>query len=193
MPDPKPLSRLATPVLFLDFDGVLHQADEPTIGGNGEFIANERLFCWREHLEALLQAYPAVQIVVSSDWRKYHTEEDLATFLGDDLGQRLLGIMPIVEKGSRAEAVHAEAARLGLRHWLALDDHQSFHEARQRGDDRFLACHPEQGLDCRSIRHETASKLRWLSWLAKHNSVSVLPVQDFDFIQDQAPCFNLVA
>ena len=166
-----------TPVLFLDFDGVLHQAGEPTIGGNGEFVENERLFCWRNHLETILQSYPDVHIVISSDWRKYHAEESLANFLGHDLSKRLLGIMPIVERGSRAEAIREEAARLGLRHWVALDDHISVLEAHQDGDSRFLACDPDYGLSCKKTRESFTDELRWLKWLASHHSVSILPIR----------------
>jgi hypothetical protein len=175
--------RLSLPVLFLDFDGVLHQAGEPTIDGNGEFVPNERLFCWRTHLENLLQSHPNVQIVISSDWRKYHSEEDLATFLGKELGRRLVGVMPILENGSRAEAVREEATRLHLRHWIALDDHRSVHDARQNGDGHFVSCPPEQGLGDGDTRDDLASTLRWTSWLAQHNCVSIQPIYRSDLHQ----------
>lgn len=177
----------ANPVLFLDFDGVLHHAAEATIDGKGEFIPNERLFCWRTHLETLLEEHPAVRILISSDWRKYHAEDDLAGFLGEKLAQRMLGVMPYFERGSRAEAIQAEAARMGLHHWLALDDHASVHAARENGDDRFLACDSESGLDCEMVRAETASKLRWLSWLAAHSRVAVVPIRIVEDIPAIAP------
>lgn len=170
-------TRVTAPVLFLDFDGVLHRADEPSIGGNGEYLWREQHFCWRRHLESVLLNHPHVQIVLSTDWRKYHDDEDLAAFLGEDVSNRLIGVMPIVQKGTRAEAIRADASRRGLRFWIALDDHSSVHAARDKGDDHFVACQPEQGLNWSETRNELATKLRWLDWLANQNGLSMLPIQ----------------
>jgi hypothetical protein len=180
----------ARPVLFLDFDGVLHPAGVPTINSDGDFVPDERLFLWRANLESELRAHPELRIVISSDWRKYHAEEDLVVFLGPELGRRVVGVMPYFERGSRAEAVRAEAARRGVRHWLALDDHDSVHAAREQGDNRFVACRPDLGIACQQVRRELARQLAWLNWLAQQSSLpfkpsdsSHLPVyqQDQDF------------
>lgn len=170
-------TRIAAPVLFLDFDGVLHRADEPSIGGNGEYLWREQHFCWRRHLESILLNHPNVQIVLSTDWRKYHDDEDLTAFLGEDLGNRLIGVMPIVQKGTRAEAIRTDASRRGFRFWLGLDDHSSVQAARDNGDDHFVACHPDQGLDWSDTRNELAAKLRWLDWLTHQNGISMLPIK----------------
>lgn len=168
---------ITTPVLFLDFDGVLHRADEPSIGGNGEYLWREQHFCWRAHLENILVNHPNVRIVLSTDWRKYHDDEDLAAFLGDDVSNRLIGVMPIIQKESRADAIRADASRRGLRFWIALDDHSSVHAARESGDDRFVACLPEQGLDWGKTRSELAGKLRWLDWLTNQTGIAMLPIK----------------
>ncbi|MDP3537390.1 MAG: HAD domain-containing protein [Azonexus sp.] len=178
--------RITAPVLFLDFDGVLHRADEPSIGGDGEYQWREQHFCWRAHLETLLISHPNVQIVLSTDWRKYHDDEDLAAFLGDDLGNRLIGVMPIVQNGTRADAIRNEAVLRGMRFWIGLDDHSSVHVASENGDDHFVACHPEQGLDLNETRVELASKLRWLDWLAKQNNMSILPIEQMPKPSNQA-------
>ena len=171
MPITQLFSRRPAPVLFLDFDGVLHPAGVPTINSDGEFVPDERLFLWRADLEGELRAHPELRIVISSDWRKYHAEEELAAFLGRDLGQRIVGVMPYFEQGSRAEAVRAEAARRGVRHWIAVDDHHSVHEAQAQGDNRFVACLPDKGIACHQVRRELARQLAWMSWLVQQNSL----------------------
>ena len=157
---------VAKPVLFLDFDGVLHRADEPSIGGNGEYIWRESHFCWKGHLEDLLKAYPNVGIVLSTDWRQYHDMEFLQELLGPALGERLLGVMPIVQNGNRAEAIKTEASRLQIAHWIGLDDHSSVFDARDNGDHRFVFCHPARGLECSEVRAELDVKLRRLEQIS---------------------------
>jgi HAD domain in Swiss Army Knife RNA repair proteins len=158
---------LDKPVLFLDFDGVLHRADEHSIGGNGEYLWGPNHFCWKGHLEEILKSYPSISIMLSTDWRQYHDIEFLQALLGPTLGDRLFGVMPIVQKGSRAEAIQAEASRLKIPLWIGLDDHSSVSEARNSGDDRFVACHPARGLACGETQAELAAKLQKLDQLSK--------------------------
>lgn len=193
MPIAQFFSRRFAPVLFLDFDGVLHPAGVPTINSDGEFVPHERLFAWRNNLEMELRAHPSLEIIISSDWRKYHAEEDLAAFLGKDLGRRVAGVMPYFEQGSRAEAIRAEASRRGFRHWLALDDHHSVHEACDQGDTRFVACHPDTGIGCHKARNELARRLAWVSWLARQNSLPFEPTDSTHLPVYQANTFSLSA
>ena len=74
-------------ILFLDFDGVLHRF--------GDRITDYCRFLPR--LEAVLRDYPDVKIVVSSDWRKHHTLEELHGFFFADIGKRVVGLTPVLQ------------------------------------------------------------------------------------------------
>ncbi|WP_256095067.1 HAD domain-containing protein [Paraburkholderia nodosa] len=75
------------PVLFLDFDGVLHAYDELALDDNFRLIENPNLFMWCPVLERILAPFPEVRIVVSSDWRRLFDDAALIKLLGP-LGAR---------------------------------------------------------------------------------------------------------
>ena len=54
-------------ILFLDIDGVLHP--DPT--------TQEFAFCKSYLLHELIREFPNLKFVISSDWRKYHTLDEL--------------------------------------------------------------------------------------------------------------------
>ena len=75
----------ASCIVFLDFDGVTHP--EPCKGVN--------YFCHLPLIEAVLQEYPAVDIVISSSWRdpELHSLDDLRGFLSPDIAARVVGVV----------------------------------------------------------------------------------------------------
>ena len=146
------------PILFLDFDGVLHPFGEAAVDENYRLLPNPRLFCWRSILEDLLAPYPAVKIIVSSDWRRLFDQASLSVLLGEQLAERLVGVVE-VDKESRAEEILAEAARRELRRWLAIDDHPSVVDARYAGDVRFVVCTSETGLGNPAVQRELGQRL----------------------------------
>lgn len=115
------------PVLFLDFDGVTHPDRAP----------RERYFEAVPLIEAVLRAYPEVDIVLSTTWRTKYPIEELRHFFSHDIAERIIGMTPNYS-GERSwpELPFARAAR--ARHaeiqvwlhenrtidhpWLALDD-----------------------------------------------------------------------
>lgn len=148
---------LKPPVLFLDFDGVLHAQNEPALDENFRLLPNPRLFCWREILESELLPYPTVQIIVSSDWRRLFDDDNLVRLLGP-LGPRFIGVVESYQH-SRAEEIVTDASRRGLACWLAIDDHPSVCDARNNGDARFIACSPDTGLQSDKVQRELRRKL----------------------------------
>ncbi|WP_080378394.1 HAD domain-containing protein [Burkholderia pseudomallei] len=136
-------------VLFTDFDGVLHPADEPALDSAGRLLANERLFAWLPILVGILERYPEVRIVVSSDWRRLLDDENLRQVLGP-LGSRFAGIVE-TWGASRADEILAEVRRRKLTHWLAVDDHPSV-LAASRLDTRFIPCPPDAGLSAPAVQ-----------------------------------------
>lgn len=147
-----------TPVLFLDFDGVLHALGEPAISENFRLLANPCLFRWRPILEEALAAYPSVRVIVSSDWRRIFDDDALVALLGPDLGARFIGVVPHAGPSRHAEILK-EAARLHLEHWLALDDHPTVVAAAQAGDARFIVCLPDSGLSHPQVQQQLAVAL----------------------------------
>lgn len=143
-------------VLFTDFDGVLHAADEPALDGAGHLRANTNLFVWLPILVDILQPYPEVQIVVSSDWRRLLDDDNLRRVLGP-LGARFVGVVE-TWAASRADEILTEARRRSLTHWLAIDDHPSVAIASRR-DARFIACAPDTGLSAVEIQAALRARL----------------------------------
>lgn len=143
-------------VLFTDFDGVLHAADEPALDGAGRLRANAKLFVWLPILVNILQPYPEVQIVISSDWRRLLDDENLRRVLGP-LGPRFAGIVETWGV-SRADEILTEVRRRRLTRWLALDDHPSVASASRR-DARFIACAPDTGMSAVEVQSALRSRL----------------------------------
>lgn len=74
-------------ILFLDFDGVMHstvQADEDP----------RRTFTHVPRLAAWLEAWPQVDVVISSSWRMGHSQRRMVRLLGPVIGRRVVGCTP---------------------------------------------------------------------------------------------------
>jgi len=80
-----------SPVLFLDFDGVTHP--EPCF--------QDVVFCRMHLIEAVLLAFPAVDIVISSSWRDHYPLSELQEFFCEKLRPRVVGVTPSIKNPSR--------------------------------------------------------------------------------------------
>lgn len=113
-------------ILFLDFDGVLHpvfpRADLPD--------AENQLLSYLPRLEAVLRDFPAVRIVVASDWRRRHSLQELQGFFAEDLRGRLVSTTPILPRTEETWTGHRQQEALTWltennlvgASWAALDD-----------------------------------------------------------------------
>lgn len=137
------------PVLFLDFDGVLHPVGEPAFDEDFRLVENPRLFVWRPILEQLLSPYPNVRIIISSDWRRLFDDATLLRVLGP-LSKRFAGVVESYGP-SRSEEVLTEVKRRSISQWLALDDHPSV-IAAQPGERRFIACASATGVNSSEVK-----------------------------------------
>lgn len=135
-------------VLFLDFDGVLHVADEPALDSGG-LMANPRLFAWLPVLEDVLVPYPEGRIIVSSDWRRLLDDDNLKRALGP-LAPRFTDVVESWS-ASRVDEILTEARRRKLTTWLAIDDHPTVVAASRR-DVRFIACEADTGLSALPVQ-----------------------------------------
>ena len=99
-------------ICFTDWDGVLHRY---------RAHANEYFECLPA-LEEVLRSFPEVLIVVSSDWRKLHTLDELRVPFSADIRSRLVGMSPCFSFEQYGEGIRFEEAQSYLReHNLDLD------------------------------------------------------------------------
>lgn len=108
-------------ILFLDIDGVLHP--DPT--------TQEFAFCKSYLLHELIREFPNLKFVISSDWRKYHTLDELREFIfrnNVDYYEKIIGTTPIIEKlrfsyrGREQECLNWLQDNQIESTWFAIDD-----------------------------------------------------------------------
>jgi hypothetical protein len=121
------LGTLGTMILFLDFDGVLHE--DPCFD-------EARLFARAPSLAEALEPFPEVLVVLSTSWRTQYTVAELSQALPAALRRRVLDATPLITPSDTPAGLlpyrrHAECAcwlrRQGHEHkpWVALDDRPS--------------------------------------------------------------------
>jgi HAD domain in Swiss Army Knife RNA repair proteins len=111
------------PILFIDFDGVLHPQYE------GITTPVDELFCHLPLFESVMREFPQVRIVISSTWRNAFTLEELRKRFSQDIGARIIGVTPILDfdvyhPTRREQEILAWLAETesSERPWVALDD-----------------------------------------------------------------------
>lgn len=149
---------MTNPILYLDYDGVLHRLGEPALNDNFRLLDNPNLFCWAPILATLLIPYPTVQIIVSSDWRRLFSDDQLAQLLGPALGERVIGAIEFSQP-DRALEILNDAHHRKLTRWIALDDHETVVAARRAGDTRYVVCAPQTGISDPRVQHVLVRKL----------------------------------
>lgn len=136
-------------IIFLDFDGVLHPQYD------GAWVRPEQAFCHLPRLEAVLRAFPGVDLVVSSEWRRQFPLAALRARFSPDIAARIVGATPVAasaEHAGRYVPARREAEILqwldsadrATEPWLALDD-AVWQFDRYR--DRVIACPAHTGFD----------------------------------------------
>ncbi|TCG02314.1 hypothetical protein BZM26_00105 [Paraburkholderia strydomiana] len=146
------LERANTPLVFLDFDGVLHPfGDRYT-----------RAFCDLPRLEAVMRGAPRASIVITSTQREHQTLAQLRARFSPDVAERVLDVTPVLPLHSAVDLAgsrHREIlgylqTRPGSGPWLAVDDDATLYPA---GLPNLLLC--EDGFSAR----EAAQLASWLS------------------------------
>lgn len=138
-------------ILFLDFDGVLHPANEP-VGADTDF-------CRVPLLEAWLKENTEVSIVISSSWRDLMTLDQIRQKFSEDLRARVVDVCPKLQWGKEyAFKRHAEilawlAKAKYQGPWLALDDAVHLFPPNCK---ELIVCKSEIGIDADVIEMLTA-------------------------------------
>ena len=128
-----------TPLLFLDFDGVLHPLKS---GEAGRFVLMPAFEAWaRKH--------PAIEIVISSTRRQIFPFETIRRFFSADIRPRIIGVTPIVVVEAEYKRHHEIGAWLRKNQreaapWVALDDSP---ERFPPDCPNLVLCDPARGFD----------------------------------------------
>jgi hypothetical protein len=134
-------------ILFLDFDGVLHPANNP--------VGDETDFCRLPLLEEWLRARPNVNIVISSSWRELMKLDKLQQLFNTDLRHRIIDTCPILTRDQEYEYYRYAEILAWIRQtkytgkWIALDD-----VAKNFPPDfaQLVLCQKEVGIDAHAIQ-----------------------------------------
>ena len=141
--------------IFLDFDGVLHDAEIVQIDRWSEdtpvprAIEGRQLFEFAPLLADILRPYPDVHIVAHSSWCRYFDADACRALLAAS-GLR---IDDIATGKYRQDRITQYAYDHGITDWIAVDDEpQNFDERwRHRWGNRLIACDPHHGLSDATI------------------------------------------
>ena len=117
------------PVLYLDFDGILHPADvrvtpeeplHPRVYVRGR-PTDEPLFRYVSLLELLVYPHPDLRIVLATSWVRAFGYENALKRLSPALQERVIGAATFPAP-TRFGTISIDAEERGLTHWLSLDD-----------------------------------------------------------------------
>lgn len=109
------------PIIFLDFDGVLHPADEGEKALMAENGSSPQIFTWAESLASLINDFPAVRVIIHSAWRNVFPLEDLKALLPAALASRVCA-----------------TTQPGLPRWDSIELYLNDQEAKHRCKCQFI-------------------------------------------------------
>ena len=119
-------------ILFLDFDGVLHDEDVVWRLGKGILMRapGRSLFEWESILVDLLAPHPHVQIVLSTSWVRVKSFNYAKHRLSQSLRDRVIGatyhkglmVADTFAAMSRGLQIWSDVLRRQPTDWLAIDD-----------------------------------------------------------------------
>jgi hypothetical protein len=124
--------RTASVILYLDFDGVLHDEDVWWHKKYGIYLRTpgRTLFEWMQILEKILEKYPSVKIVLATTWVAKRSFRYALKKLSPPLRQRVIGAtfhhreMDLAEFMARPRGIQilGDVSRRAPLRWIALDD-----------------------------------------------------------------------
>lgn len=145
-------------LLFLDIDGVLHP-----VGADYSF--SSRFFSHLPRLEELLREFDSVDVVISSDWRRAESIEQLQRYFSTDIQHRIIGSTPqiaphvVVHHRRQLEIqVWLDGNGRSDAEWVALDDWPGSFEANL---ERLVLTDPKRAFDQDSFQELRSHFLRF--------------------------------
>lgn len=117
------------PVVYLDYDGVLHADEVYWHPKKGIYVkGGQELFAAVDILESILAPYPEFQVVLSTSWVRVFSYYDAAKFLSPNLRNRLRGAtwhsMDLAwwNALTRYDQISNHVNHHAIACWLAIDD-----------------------------------------------------------------------
>lgn len=127
--------KLTEQILYLDFDGVLHDGEVYFHPQRGIIIATpgRTLFEWMPVLDRLIKPHPDVKIVLSTSWAAFFGMEFAKAQLSQTLQKRVIGATHDFAETNIAEFIHRSRGQQianDVEHrqtasWFAIDDDES--------------------------------------------------------------------
>ena len=151
-----------TRVLFLDFDGVLHPP-KAIAGARPPLTPAQILAGWPQTfqhlplLAQLLQGHADVSVVVSSSWRLFLNEQELAELLSPIKDWYVGALHPRVTQ--RDEAIMQWLSEHQIADYVVLDDVPKFFAGYPSQWPNLMVCNPALGLAEPKIRDQLSA---WL-------------------------------
>ena len=155
------------PLLYLDFDGVLHPADvwwNPRFGPHIRSPEGHTLFEHSQLLAEALRPVPDVRIVLSTSWVWRYGLARTTKNLPPEVRSRVIGATwhPKVNRETfaaltRPEQVLRDVRRRGPSAWLAVDDFTEGWPSERVGG--FVASHSVDGIGEPTVLAELTTKL----------------------------------
>ena len=179
------------PILFLDYDGVLHPDRAVLRRGRPALAGGGHLFMWAGLLEPLVAAHPALRIVLSTSWarelgfsraRRYLPVTLQARVIGatwhsgmaDGGGRRRMERDTWWDMHTRYQQIRRYVQRDALQHWLALDDHPEGWATADAA--HLLQTDSDKGISCPLIQSELAARLQQLVQAAADSQAALTGV-----------------
>lgn len=165
--------------LYLDIDGVLHHEAVMWHHRRGIFMSpseapGRTLFEWVGYLEAALEPFPNVALVLSSSWCIKPGYGKTLKWLPEGLRQRFVGgtfhklvhgadpwAISAFKSKSRGEQIVTDVRRRKPRAWIALDDDTEGWPLAAL--ENLIACDGHQGLSSAAVRLRLSQKLAELN------------------------------
>jgi len=158
-------------VLYLDFDGVLHEENVRWSIKRGIYMATpgHHLWEWMSILEELLAPFPDVKIVLSTSWVHARNFNYAKSRLSPVLQTRVIGATfhrremrkDVFLSYSRGWQIAGDVSRRRPRAWFALDDDTEGWPAHLL--ENLVATDGTRGLSDPAVQAAVTEKLRQLS------------------------------
>lgn len=155
---------MSRPILYLDFDGVLHPSEVWMIDERPvlQFKDNPSLtlFCWAPILEAILDDVDPngyINIVLSTTWGQKFGWQKASEYLPDNLKSRVIGKTSHSDRPRGVQIAQHAKYHIGGQDWLAIDDmYQSWPVEHL---DKLIKCDESLGISSIKTQQELRLKL----------------------------------